>query len=70
VKLGAMDLIFLVLENKKEIDPKIIPNKSHKVKVNIDFRMFLVYNPIMISQVFVTIDPQAAEPIIRRSKGR
>lgn len=69
-RIGIMKLIFLVLKNKKEIGKKKIPNKSYKVKANIDFWMFLVYNSIMISQVFVTIDPQAAEPIIRRSKSR
>jgi len=69
-RTGIMNLIFLVRENKKKIGRKKIPAKSYKVKVNIDFQLFLVYNSIMISQVFVTIDPQAAEPIIRRSKGR
>ena len=43
---------------------------SHKKKVYIDFRIFLVYNSTMISQVIVTIDRQAEGPIISRGKLR
>lgn len=43
---------------------------SHKKKVYIDFWIFLVYNPTMISQVIVTIDRQAKGPIISRGKLR
>ena len=59
-RIGMMSFAFPV-GNRKE---------SHKKKVYIDFRIFLVYNSTMISQAIVTIDRQAEGPIIRRVKLR
>jgi hypothetical protein len=47
---------------------KKIPNKSSNIKATVDFRIFLVYNAIMKSQVFVIIDPQTVKPVYSRSK--
>jgi hypothetical protein len=62
-----IELCKSVLRYMKEAEKKKIPNKSHKKEAYIDFWMFLVYNSVMISQVILIIDRQAAELIISRS---
>ena len=69
-RVSMMTFSLPLEKNNKETEKKKILKKTNKQEVFIDFRIFLVYNSTMISQDIVTIDSQAAGPIISRSKLR
>ena len=68
--IGMITSSLPLMRNWKEIEEEKIPKKYHKQKAYIDFWIFLVYNSIMIFQVIVKVQRQAAVLIISRSKMR